>query len=942
MSTPLFSSSQSFAIFFKLGRALLACAACVVSLSAAPAPGDPLPVDPQLRMGKLANGLSYYIQKNATPAQRVELRLVLNAGSILEDDDQRGAAHFVEHLAFNGSTHFRKQELKAYLQSIGMRAGADLNAFTGFDSTYYILPLPTDKPENLGKGLLILEDWAHGVTMTDEAIEDERKIILEEKRLRYGYVNRTRDATLPTLANGSRYKDRLAIGTEESIATNRPEALRRFYRDWYRPDLMAVIVVGDIDPDATERMVRQRFGQLKMPASPRPRPQFPLPPLGEPNALVYADREAPGSNLQLVYATYRRAPSATAGEYRDGLVRRLFAQLMGARMARQPVQNGFAGEMPMPFGANQRMYAATAAIGPAGVHQAIDVLVGENQRVRQFGFSESELDLAKRSFMARYEHQYLARDTRSSRAVVEDYQRHFLAGEPLLGIEQEIGYVRTWVPGVTLDEVNAYARTIIPAEGPRMLLYTTGTAQPAPTGAQLLATVQTALTATRRMSVDKAVPTQLAVKKPEPGAIVAQVEDKELGVTRLVLSNGVKVVLKPTPFSKDSVQMSAARPGGQMLFADADRHALRFAGALNSVMGAGPHSQSDLRRILAGKNLSFNTGMSGYADHVHGGVNGADLETLLQLNYLAMTAPRRDKATFRSFVNTNAELALTRASMPEARFGDARNQAVYGGHPRVELRARPEDYRGLDMDRTLDLFRSRMDSAKGMTFFFVGDFEVDTIKPLLATWVATLPVGELPLQYRDPGIRQVAGVTRREFRAGTEQKSVVSFDFGGDVAYSKDESMAFLAMIDVLNIRIKAALRDRHQLIYAGEAVGKYGRIPRPSYSVSIGLPTAPQNVEKLESTLWAEIAELQDNGPAPADLDKAKQAMLQTYRKSVKENSYWRQRLESAELEGDDPRDILTVERRLDAVTPAQVQAAARRFLDRERYVEMVLKPEA
>jgi zinc protease len=941
MPTPRF---RSFRIAFRFGAALLACAAWSLSLSAgaAPAPGDPLPVDPQLRLGKLANGLSYYIRKNGTPAQRVELRLVVNAGSILEDDDQLGAAHFVEHLAFNGSTHFKKQELGAWLQSIGMRAGADLNAFTGFDSTVYVLPVPTDKPENLGKGLLVLEDWAQGVTMTDQAIEDERKIILEERRLRYGYVNRVRDATLPALANGSLYKDRLAIGTEASIATNRPDALRRFYRDWYRPDLMAVIVVGDIDPDETERMVRQRFGRLAMPAAPRPRPQVAVPPLGEAQAVVHADPEAPGSNLQLLYATYRRTPSATAGEYRNGLVRRLFAELMSQRMARQPVQRGFAGEMPMPFGTNQRMYAASAAVGPTGVHKAIDVLVGENQRVRQFGFSASELDLAKRSFMGRYEHQYMARDTRASRAVVEDYQRHFLAGEPLPGIEQEIGYVRAWVPGVTLDEVNAYARTAIPAEGPRTLIYTTGTTQSVPSGPQLLATVETALTATRRMSLDKAAPAQLAVQKPEAGAIVGQSEDKELGLTRLVLSNGVKVVLKPTPFSKDSVQMSAVRPGGQMLFADADKNALRFAGVLNGFMGFGPHSMPELRRILAGKNIVFNTGMSGYADQVNGSANSADLETLLQMNYLAMTAPRRDKATFRAFVNTNAELALNRATMPETRFGNARSQAVYGGHPRVELQPSAEDYRGLDMSRSLDLFRSRMDSARGMTFIFVGDFEVEAIKPLLATWVATLPVGELPLQYRDPGIRQVAGVSRQEVRAGTEQKSTVSFDFGGDVAWSKEESLVFLALLDVLNLRIKDALRDRHQLIYTGGASGRYGRIPHPFYALSIVLPTAPQNVAKLETVLWEEIANLQANGPTPADLDKARQAMLQAYRKSVRENAYWKQRLEHAELEGSDPRDILSVEQRLEAVTAAHVQAAAKRFLDRERYVETVLRPEA
>lgn len=946
------TSFQPYGIAIRLGAALLACAAWSLSVHAAPAsapasapspaPDAPLPVDPQLRMGKLSNGLSYYIRRNATPAQRAELRLVVNAGSVLEDDDQRGAAHMVEHLAFNGSTHFKKLELNAWLQSIGMRTGADLNAFTGFDATFYVLPIPTDKPEHLGKALLILEDWAHGVTLTDQAIEDERKIVLEEKRLRYGYVNRMRDATLPAMANGGRYKDRLPIGTEASIAGNPAEALRRFYRDWYRPDLMAVIVVGDIDPDETERMVRQRFSQLAMPAAPRPRPQFPLPPLGEPQALVFADPEAPGSSLQLAYATYRRTPSATAGEYRNGLVRRLFAELMALRISRQPVLRGFSGEAPMPFGTNQRMYSASAAVGPAGVHKAIDVLVGENQRVRQHGFSASELDLARRSFLGRYEHQYMARDTRASRAMAEDYQRHFLSGEPLFAIEQEIEFVRAWVPGVTLDEINAYARATIPAEGPRMLIYTTGTAQPAPTGPQLLATVETALAADRGMVLDKAVPSRLAVQKPEPGAIAAQLEDKELGLIRLLLSNGVKVVLKPTRFSKDSVQMSAVRPGGQMLFADADKEALRFAGALNGAMGFGPHSMADLRRILAGKNLAFSTSMSGYADQVNGSANSGDLETLLQMNYLAMTAPRRDRATFRAFVNANMEAAKNAMAVPEARFADARSQAVYGGHPRVELRARPEDYRGLDMNRSLDLFRSRMDSARGMTFIFVGDFEIEAIKPLLATWVATLPVAELALQYRDPGIRQVAGVTRREFRAGTEQKSVVAFDFGGDVTWSKEEALAFQALLEVLNIRIREALRERHQLIYAGNAGGRYGRIPHPSYALSIVLPTAPQNVGKLETVLWEEIAALQGSGPASGDLDKARQAMLQTYRKSVRDNGYWKQRLEQAEMDGADPRDILGMEQRIEALTTAQVQAAARRFLDRERYVEMVLRPEA
>ncbi|MCA1247747.1 pitrilysin family protein [Massilia sp. MS-15] len=916
----------------------------VLGASASAAPADPLPLDPQLRFGKLDNGLSYYIRQNARPAQRVELRLVVNAGSILEDEDQLGAAHFVEHLGFNGSRHFKKQELVSYLQSIGIRSGADLNAFTSFDSTIYVLPVPTDKPGNLEQGFRVLEDWAHGMTLSDQAIEDERGIILEEKRLRSGYGRRMQEATLPKLANGSRYKDRLPIGTEASIAGNRPDALRRFYRDWYRPDLMAVIVVGDIDPEEAQRLVRRHFGHIAMPAAPRPRPQYPLPALGDPDVLVYADPEAPGSTLRLTWSSYQRAPAATVADFRTVLQRRLFSELMRMRLARLPVLGGFVGESASPFGTNQHTYTATAGIGPAGVHKAIDALVGENQRVRQFGFSAAELEAARRSVMASYEHAYKARDSRSSAALLGAYVRHFLAGEPALDIEQEVAYARSAIPAITEEEMHAYARTVIPGDGPKLLVYTTSPngAQPVPTGTELLERVDSALKTPVSRHKEKELPAQLMAQQPAPGSIVEQREDKLLGVTRLLLSNGVKVVLKPTPFSRDSVQMAALRPGGQMLFADADKDALRFGGVLHRAMGAGPYSVLDLSRILAGKNLTLTAGMGPYTDHLNGSSNSGDLETLLQLNYLAMTSPRRDKAVFRSFVNSNATLAQTQAAVPEGRFADARELAVYGGHPRTQLRPRPEDYRKLDLDRSLELFRSRMLNAKGMSFYFVGDFEVEAIKPLLAAYVATLPVSELALSYRDPGIRQVPGVVRREVRAGVEQKSMVTYDFGGEMDYSRSEATAFTAMVDVLNLRIRDALRDRHQLIYTGGASGRYGRIPRPLYSIAIQLPTAPQHVEKIETVLWEEIAALQDKGPTPEELNKVRQGMLQVYRKSLKENGYWLVRLQNADLEGDDPGDILTVAERIEAVSAEGVRAAAQRFLTRERHVEMVLRPEA
>lgn len=692
MSNTLPLKSFSFRILSALTLAAVASLA-----DAAPALNDPLPINPNVKVAKLDNGLTYYIQKNAKPAQRVELRLVVNAGSVLEDEDQRGMAHFVEHMGFNGSTHFKKHELVSYLQSIGVRFGADLNASTGFDQTIYMLPVPTDKPGNLDKGFQVLEDWAGGMTLGTKEIEEERNIILEEKRLRSGVGMRSLEAMLPKLANGSRYKDRLPIGTEDSIAHTKPEAIRRFYQDWYRPDLMAVVVVGDVDPAEAERMVKAHFGHLKMPASPRPRAQYPLPPMGGPDALVYIDKEASNNSVQLNYSVYQRKPAATIGDYRQDLVKLLFASMMGTRFGAltqvgdPPLVRGGAGEGVSPFGVNQRMYVASATVGKAGVGAAIDALVKESERARQFGFTASELDVAKRNMLAAVEHLYRSRDTTDSSVLLGQYVRNFLSQESIPGIENEYEYAKTFLPGVTVDEVNAYAKAAIPAYLPKLVMYTgnSNDGKAAPTREALLAQVEAAQKLKVKQRLENELPATLMSEKPAPGRILEQSEDKALGLTTLVMSNGVKVVLKRTDFSKDMVMMQAVRPGGQMLYPDADKQVIRFAGAVQYAMGAASFSPLDLQRILAGKQVAVMSNMGNYEDSLTGRSRTEDLETMLQLNYLSIKQPRRDESLFRSYVTRMAEQFRNRGATPEVKFADARLLAVSGGtRARCRSRAR--------------------------------------------------------------------------------------------------------------------------------------------------------------------------------------------------------------------------------------------------------------
>ena len=932
-----------------LAGVLLAMTALAV---AAPVLTDRLPLDPSVKIGKLDNGLTYYIQKNAKPAQRVELRLVVNAGSVQEDDDQRGMAHLLEHMAFNGSTHFKKHELIAYLRSIGVRFGADLNATTGFDMTMYMLPIPTDKPENLEQGMTVLEDWAHGLTLTDQDIDDERQIVLEEKRLRSGYARRSLAAVLPKLANGSRYQDRLPIGTEDSILHARADAVRRFYADWYRPDLMAVIMVGDLDPVEAEQMVKRHFSGLTMPAKPRPHVAYPVPPLGAPEALVFLDQEAPANNVQLIYSTYTRTPGQTVGDLRDALVRRLFSQLMAMRLgrltqtARPAFVGGVSGETALPFGVNHYSYSASAMVGKAGVHASIDTLVRENARVRQFGFSADNLDAAKRTMLGSYDSAVKTRTTRNSAAIPGELIRHFRTGGPLPGVEKEAEYAHELLPTITIEEINAYAQSVIPATAPKLVLYTANTnsvtdGQPAPTSADLLARADAASKLPVVKLVEKALPTDLMSSKPAPGSITAQFDDKATGVTTLTLSNGVKVLLKPTDFSKNMVQMLAVRPGGRTAYNDADKPAVRFASDVQKAMGVASYSPSDLQTVLAGKGLAYSATMGLYADQLSGGSRSGDLEAVLQMNYLTITQPRRDEKLFRSYVVRGAEAVRNRSAAPEARFAEARARTVYGNHPLLELPPTPEDFEKIDLDRSFDLLRARQSSVKGMTFIFVGDFEIEAIKPLLATYVATLSVGDVPLTYRDPGIRQVPGVVRREVKAGLEQKSTVIVDFGGDTTYSYADSWSLGLLNEVLNIRINDELREQQKLIYSGGSSVRYDKIPRGQYGATIVLPTTPDKVPKVEAALWSEIEKLQADGPQAGDLDKVKQARLQTYRRALRENGYWMNYLRLNVLEGLDPHEILNIDQRINAVTADDIKAAARRYLDRKNYVEMVLMPE-
>ena len=910
-------------------------------------PATPLPVSPLVKTGKLANGLTYYLQKNSRPAQKLELRLVIKAGSILEDDDQQGMAHLLEHMAFNGSTHFKKAELVSYLETIGVKFGADLNAYTSFDETVYILPIPTNQRANVDKGFQVLRDWAGGLALDAANIDEERPIVIEELRLGKGARDRMNKVLLPKLYNGSRYAQRLPIGKEEIISKGEHAALRRFYKDWYRPDLMAVVVVGDIDTAEAERLVRQHFSDLKNPANERARFEAPISPRNATEAVVITDKEANGTTLLIRYPVKEAKLSTTIGTYREDLVQVLFTTILNQRLqeltqlAAPPFMG--ASSSVANLTARYEAYSASAGLGKGGATPAIEALVQEHARASKFGFTAAELERAKKNLLRQVERAYNERDKTESASLVGEFIDNFLNHESIPGIENEFNYTRELVPGISLDEVNRYARETIPSDAPKLVVYM-GAAKselPTPSSEQLLAAFGTAEKIAVSARDEKAVAASLMEKPPVAGKIVAESEDKRLGTTMLTLSNGVKVLLKPTDFRNDQVMLSAARYGGQSVFGDADIINARYASAVAGDMGTGAFSPVELRKILAGKTAGIAASLGMYTETLGGASGSADIETMFQMLYLKLTTVRRDPDLFQSMIGKQVEAARNALAQPEAVFQDTQVATLFNNHPRVPRVPRPEEFTKIDLDRALAIHKERFSSAKGLTFILVGSFDIAKIKPLIATYMASLPAQELSLGYKDVGIRPVAGVVKKDVRVGAEDKSRIALTFTAETEYSEDAQMRLNALIEVMNIRIIEVLREKMALIYGGGMSGSIGRVPHPNYVINIALPTGPANVDKVIATMFEEIERMKATGPTKVELEKVRQIWLQNHQKALRENGFWTARLQAAQLHGDDPALILTYEKRVNALTTDDVKKAAQHYFDTKNYVQVVMYPE-
>ncbi|MEP7382482.1 MAG: insulinase family protein [Gemmatimonadota bacterium] len=905
----------------------------------------PIPADSAVRSGRLPNGLRYYVRRNARPEQRVELRLVVNAGSVLEDADQRGLAHFTEHMLFNGTRRFKKNDIVSYLESIGVKVGADLNAYTGFDETVYILPVPTDKPGLLDRSFDILEDWAGGVLFDSSDVVGERGVVLEEWRGGLGADTRIRDKQFPVIFAGSKYADRLPIGLPEVIRGANPAALKRFYHEWYRPDNMAVVAVGDVDPARLVALIRQHFSGMTAPARARARPSIAVPPNDSTLVSIATDPELQYGSVEVLYK-HPAQSLHTVADYRRSVVGRLYNLMLNQRLTeitrRPDAPFAFAGSAYGSFVRSTDVYQLQAAAKDGALLDALRAVLIEARRVDQHGFLESELDRARTAILRSYESANAERDKTESASYVEEYVDQFLTGDAAPGIAWEYAEVQRLLPGVTVGEVNALARQWITDQN-RVVAISAPTKDSAsvPSKAAVLATFRAANAAAVEPYTETVSTAALVANVPPPGHIVAESTTTELGVTTWTLSNGARVVLKPTDFKADEVMMRAWSPGGSSLVSDADYPSAILATTVVERGGLGDFDLTSLGKKLTGKQARANAYVDVLEEGISGGASTKDLETLFQLAYLRFTAPRRDTSAFLAFKAQIAPFFANRANSPDAVFSDTILLTMAQHHPR----AQPITQALLDRasyDRALEIYHDRFADASDFTFVFVGSFSLEQMRPLVEQWLATLPATHRNETWRDVGIRPPAGVIEKTVRKGVEPKASSIVVFSGDAPYTPATRYALRSLSEYLEMRLLDNLREALGGTYSVNVGGQASQRPQAEYSVTIQFGSAPGRADSLFRTVLAVIDSTKAGVISDADVQKVREQQQRSFEVNQRENSYWLANLAGRLESGEDPRGLLTYDQLIHGLTAAQLQRAAQDFLDVAHYARFVLLPTA
>lgn len=908
---------------------------------------QPMPVDPQITMGQFKNGLRYYIRTTRKPEKRAELRLVVKAGSILEDDDQLGLAHFVEHMAFNGTKNFPKHDLLAFIESLGMRFGAHLNAYTSFDETVYMLTVPTDKPGAIEKSFQVLEDWSRNISFDPAEIEKERGVVLEEWRGSRGAGMRTTEKIFPVVFKGSRYANRLPIGKPEIIQNGKLERIKQYYKDWYRPDLMAVIAVGDFDKAAIEKLVNTHFGSMPPATSPRPREKFDLPDREDTGFSITTDKETTTTSIEIDTLLPAR-PEGSIGAYRQKTVDRLFAGMLNARFSElaqkpdAPFVFGFSGRGGFLARTKEIAYL-NALVKEGNAENAMRVLLTEAERVARFGFTETELARQKASVLRNYERQALEKENVLAASKAGEYIRNFLIGETLPSADDEYALHQRFVPEITLAEINQLAREWFPLSSKNRLVVLTAPEKAGlavPDESKLAAIVKEPAPADLKAYVDTIGSAVLLEALPAPGKITNATTDEKTGLTTWELANGVKVVLKPTNFRADEILFRATSPGGTSLISDADYIPASTATQVINSGGIAKFNAIDLGKMMAGKVASANAFIGELEEGLSGSSSRKDIETMFQLIYLRFTQPRADANAFAAQAAQARTFMTNQSVSPDFAFFEALTAARFGNHPRrrTSTAATIDQW---NLDKSMAFYKDRFADASDFMFFFVGSFDEAMLKPLVERYLGALPSLKRKETWKDVGVTLPAGVIEKRVEKGIEPKSRAAIVFTGPFTWNQNQRVAIRAMSEILGNRLLEVIREELGGTYSISASPGFYKYPKPEYSISINFGSSPERTEDLIKRVFEEIEKFKANGPTEKQLNDEKEALIREFETNSKQNGYLLTQIQLRYYNGEDPAGVWLVPEFYKKLDAAMVQEAAKRYLDTRNFVKVTLFPE-
>ncbi len=907
----------------------------------------PLPLDSEVRIGMLPNGMRYYIRKNNKPENRAELRLAVHAGSLQEDPDQLGIAHFAEHMAFNGTKNFPKNQLVDYLESTGTRFGADLNAYTSFEETVYMIQARTDSIQLLEKGLLVLQDWAHAVTFEPDEIDKERGVVVSEWRSSLSPDQRMQQEYFPVLYKGSRYAERLPIGDPKIIENAKYDAITRFYREWYRPDLMAVVAVGDFDVKWMEMQLIRMFSAIPKKEKLRKREDYKMPRHKETLFAIVSDPEASFTTAQVVYKLPEQ-PLKTIGDYKAQLVRVLYNRMLGARLYELQQQP----EPPFTFASSgyssdigdMDTYSTYVFTGEGKVIEGLRSVMLETRRAQLHGFVQSELDRQKAEILKSAESAYRERDKTQSSALASRYVYHYLQDNPIPDAEQYLQLCKDLLPLITLNDINPLPKKWITKEN-RVVIVTAPEKEgvPLPTEAELNNLLNEIDRSTPPPFVDNVSDEPLLAANLNSTEITEQTEFQELGVTELKLQNHVKVVLKPTDFKNDEILLSAFSPGGHSLYEDTHYMDAANCAQIVDFSGIGQFDAVALQKKLTGKKLSIGPYVSELYEGFNGYASPDDLETMLQLIYLYFTEPRKDSVALQSLISRQRTIVQNMMSNPYYYFNQERSKIKYDSHPRRQM-TRMEDLNNITLDGTYDIFRERFADASDFTFVLVGNFEVEQIKPLLTKYLGNLPTTPREESWRDINADLVPGRIDTTIVRGQAPKAIVELTWHG--AFDFDAPNArydYYSLLDLLRIKLRESMREEQGGVYGVRVSGAPSKYPKEDYFITISFNCEPAQVDSLIQTALADIENVKANGAEEKDLQKIRETQKQSRLKALKENGYWSGQL-VARYQYELPLDGILYEsyaKIVDQLDSQAMQDAAKRYFNDTNFMKIVLLPE-